>query len=497
MIESKAAVAGFLATVALLLANAGVSYWNTDRLVHNDNMVLHTREVIGTLEQVLASVADAETGQRGFLITGGDKYWQTYQVAKARLPQLVDNLKRLTSDNPHQQAHVAALKNLVQQRLDRLQHNADVRRNEGYEAAQRIVGTDQGHFLMDSIRGLVESMTEEESALLKTRMSESARSLHAKVVTNVIGTVLGISAVCLAFILFERTLSERRRKATRARDEAARHVALGELRQRALSEESIDELLDKATQLVAETLNVPLVKILELTPSREAFLLRAGVGWSAHTVGKSMISAGLDSQAGFTLQSSEPSVSGDLTTHQPVIVEDLRREKRFDGSRLLEQYDVVSGMSVIVYDQPNQPFGVLGAHTNCQRQFTDEEARFLQAMANVLASALQRRRAEDALRESEKRFRALADSVPEIVWTSLPDGRCNYVNQSLVRIHRYGTRRDTGLRVGPSDTPGRCGAIQATLDAQHGNGRTVRMRVSFPHPQWFLPLDPGQSVAAA
>ena len=120
-----------------------------------------------------------------------------------------------------------------------------------------------------------------------------------------------------------------------------------------------------------------------LAAQGDALLLRAGVGWKDGYVGRATVGAGLNSQAGYTLLSSEP-----------VVVEDLSAETRFNGPPLLHEHEVVSGMSVIINDH-HRPFGVLGAHTTKRRRFTRDDVNFLQAVANVLAEAIQRRQAEE------------------------------------------------------------------------------------------------------
>lgn len=186
----------------------------------------------------------------------------------------------------------------------------------------------------------------------------------------------------------------------RAEDQVERlarvQATVAGLGQRALANEPLDTLFDETVSLVAATLAVEYCKVLELLPNGQALLLRSGVGWSEGLVGQATVGSGSDSQAGYTLLSD-----------RPVIVEDLRTEMRFSGPPLLHEHGVVSGMSVII-STSNGSYGVLGAHTKRRRSFTQDEVHFLQAVANVLGSAIQRHRAEEALRRVNRAHRALS-----------------------------------------------------------------------------------------
>jgi PAS domain S-box-containing protein len=423
----KSALSGLALIAVLLVANSGVSYWNTLRVARNQEWVSHTRWVHAVVEEVRATITEAEAGQRGFLLTGDSSYLETFAAGTRRIDDRLRLLKELTADNPEQQSRVDHLHRLIHARLDRLQHNVSVRQQQGLEAARAIVNTDDGQLLMDRIRRQVAAMEKEESALLGTRLAESRRSLRTTQATTIVGSLLGLLAVGLAFLLFRRTLEERRRS-------ERRQAALAEMRHQALWTASLDDLMQRAVELIAEVLAVPLVKVLELQPDGHGFLLKAGVGWREGAVGTATVGAGLDSQAGYTLHASRPLVVGDLTTHEPIVVEDLRSERRFSGPALLTEHGVVSGMSVIIYDRPDRSFGVLGAHTTARRRFSRDDTRFLQATANMLAAVVRQRRSVEALRESERRFRALADSVPEVVWTSGPGGRCDYLNRRWTEL---------------------------------------------------------------
>ncbi|HEX9924699.1 MAG TPA: response regulator [Anaerolineae bacterium] len=222
--------------------------------------------------------------------------------------------------------------------------------------------------------------------------------------------------------------------AARARQQAV----VAQLGQRALTGLDLSTLLDEITTLIAETLELELSKILEHLPEDNVFLLRAGVGWQAGLVGHATVDGGADSQAGFT-----------LLTDEPIIVEDFRTETRFSGPAILHDHGVISGISVIIAGQKNRPFGVLGAHTTQRRTFTRDDVHFLQAVANVLATAIERKWAEEALRESEERYRSLFDNAQEAILMADDEGR--YVEANQAACDLFGYSREEFLQMSVRD----------------------------------------------
>lgn len=173
-------------------------------------------------------------------------------------------------------------------------------------------------------------------------------------------------------------------------------AVVAELGEHALRHLSLSDVLDGVTSQVARILNVEFCKILELLPNRHALLLKSGVGWKPGYVGRAIVEIGKHSQAGYT-----------LLVDEPVIVENFATEKRFTSVPLLEEHGVVSGVSVVISTKEG-PYGILGAHTGHPRTFTANEVHFLQSVANVLGSAIERQRGEAELWRIHRAQRALS-----------------------------------------------------------------------------------------
>jgi two-component system CheB/CheR fusion protein len=202
------------------------------------------------------------------------------------------------------------------------------------------------------------------------------------------------------------------RKAAEAETEArARQQAtLAAFGLYALTETELPALLDRAVAVVHDTLGADFTKILELEGGGDALLLRTGIGWDEGLVGTATVPTDAGSQAGYT-----------LTVDAPVVVDDMAAEPRFSGPALLTEHGVGSGVSVVIGGL-GDPFGVFGTHARATGAFTDADARFLQSVANAVASAIDRieayrgleKRVEERtrdLRESEARLRLLYDIV--------------------------------------------------------------------------------------
>lgn len=204
----------------------------------------------------------------------------------------------------------------------------------------------------------------------------------------------------------------------------------------ALENRALPEVMEETVRVVVETLGVELCTVLMLQKEDGSFLVRAGHGWDEGIVGHDVVgSAPDDSLAGHTLASGEP-----------VVIADLAEETRFAIAPRLREHGVVSGLSVVIEGE-EEPYGVLAAHTTARREFEETDVHFLQTAANVLAGVIERKRVEDALRESEARARAVLDTTVDGIITIDERGTIESFNKAAERIFGYGAEEVVGKNV--------------------------------------------------
>jgi methyl-accepting chemotaxis protein len=191
-----------------LIIIAGVSYQSVRSLRASSGEVDHTYLVLQTVEQVSASLKDAETGQRGFLITGRPGYLAPYEQAQKDLAAEQQTLRKLTADNAEQQQRLSSLAPLVQAKLRELQQTIDLRAGPGgFDAALAVVLTDKGKAVMDQIRGVLTAMSQAERQLLSSRSAAASSSASMTMAVVAFGSGLLLLLMAAAGYLLSRAIA--------------------------------------------------------------------------------------------------------------------------------------------------------------------------------------------------------------------------------------------------------------------------------------------------
>ncbi|MEX2546778.1 MAG: ATP-binding protein [Chloroflexota bacterium] len=209
----------------------------------------------------------------------------------------------------------------------------------------------------------------------------------------------------------------------------AQQAAIAHIGQSALGAQSVDALFSEACALVSRVLETELVSILELAPDGASLKVIAGVGWRPGTVGELVVGAANDSQSGYT-----------IATGGPVIVDDLATEERFSVTPSVLEHGAASGMSVRIGEQ-ERPYGVLAVFSGRRGRFTRDDANFLQAVANVLAAAVARFRAEAEVRASRDQLAAIVSTIDEGI-TVRDREKLIFANDAAARLTGYASSEE-------------------------------------------------------
>jgi len=204
--------------LAILVFIGVLSYRSVLRSREDVGWVTHTHQVLEQIDGVMAAMTDAETGQRGFVVTGDESYLQPYSDAFARARKDENDLRELTSDNPIQQRNLDRLEPLITAKFAELQVPIELRRRSGFDAARQAVSNGTGKLAMDQIRTLLGSMTGEEHRLLVLRTSESEASTRWTKGVILAGNTLSFLFLFLAGLLIYQEMAHRRRAEEEVRD---------------------------------------------------------------------------------------------------------------------------------------------------------------------------------------------------------------------------------------------------------------------------------------
>jgi signal transduction histidine kinase len=154
--------------------------------------VTHTRDVIDRAQAMFSALQDAETGERGYVITGEPQYLEPYASGVATLRADTGALRALTRDNPTQQARLDSLGALIQERANVLATGIATRRRVGFDSAASVIRAGHGKSVMDSIRVIVGSIMATERDLLERRQAAEANLGRVVTVILVAGTAAGV-----------------------------------------------------------------------------------------------------------------------------------------------------------------------------------------------------------------------------------------------------------------------------------------------------------------
>lgn len=204
--------AGLFAVILFFVAATFISYWNTERIKANTLQVTRTHETIASLASITSLMKDAETGQRGFLLTGEEAYLEPYIKAMGALEQQLIKTQSLLDDNPFQLEKINLIKKHIEAKLIELTQTIELRRTQGFDAALSVVLSNRGKSEMDAVRDLIEEVRQNETAIRMQRLAEMQEAFRIAVISGVLTGIIGVLLSAAVGYLVTRASSNQKKQ---------------------------------------------------------------------------------------------------------------------------------------------------------------------------------------------------------------------------------------------------------------------------------------------
>jgi signal transduction histidine kinase/DNA-binding response OmpR family regulator/CHASE3 domain sensor protein len=222
-------------SLLILFVSSLASYISISNLIKSSDLVAHSNDVIFKTNEIISTLKDAETGQRGYLLTGEEIFLQPTTGARARAMSLINEVAALTDENALQQNNLKDLKQIVDQRLSYIDKTIVIKQRGGNVSVQDLLS---GKTFMDSARSIITDMQDEEQRILTERTELLKKFASYTPILIVLAAVISL----VITILFYRKLSS---------DFQQRMLLQGELQQKNEEIESRIKVIQELAQQIS------------------------------------------------------------------------------------------------------------------------------------------------------------------------------------------------------------------------------------------------------
>ena len=191
---------GLLTVLLLLSLNTAVSLLGSYRLTQLRERVEHIHAELLGIARIYSTAVDAETGQRGYLLTGEERYLEPYRQALSRVDQEREQLQSLLADDPAQQPRLQQMNQDIVGILAELRDTIELRKTKGFEAAIAVVTADRGKRSMDQMRALLTEMEQEEQDVLAKVQAKAV--MHNRIMISTFVLASSLAGLGLIAVLY-------------------------------------------------------------------------------------------------------------------------------------------------------------------------------------------------------------------------------------------------------------------------------------------------------
>jgi PAS domain S-box-containing protein len=436
--------------VAILsLATTGAAWIAIEQVVTMNAWVEHTHSVISESDQALTCLLDCETAYRGYLITHEKEYLEPYEICYNHVSAHIEQIQRLTLGNQAQQALMPKLMRLAKDKIAFSQNVIAVRDSSNPETPARdLVALKPGKALMDEFREVIAQVRTNETTLLKKRQLAAARRLDYLYVT-----VAGMTVILLILLLYTALTAKDYVKRRRAEKQYLEKRIADKVQELELSQHSMRLLFDSMPQL-------------GWTSRADGFREFYNKGWYDYT------GTTEETMLGWGWQ----------TVHDPDALPILMGKWR---------EAIQTGNSFQMETKIRRNDGVFEWFLTRVNPIKDSAGKVL-SWVGVNTNIQDQKNALSTLEKSERRFRQLADAIPNFVWITDVQSNCSYVNSRWCEYTGISKEDALGQTwrnvIHPDDLMNTVEEWERSLREQKRFEHEYRLRGADGNYRWFLTL---------
>jgi diguanylate cyclase (GGDEF)-like protein len=200
---------GFALALVAVAVIAVIAIQTTRKLIKDNYWVNHSEEILVELNSTISTLVDAETGQRGYVITGDEMFLAPYEAADAKIQEHVARLQRLAEDDPSKQLQIPVLAKKIKEKMEHTRAIIQARKANGFDAASILIATKKGKDEMDDLRRMIAEMSKLEVELLRVRTDESEHTASKAMIAMFALAILTVILNSTAYTLMRRDVKER------------------------------------------------------------------------------------------------------------------------------------------------------------------------------------------------------------------------------------------------------------------------------------------------
>jgi CheY-like chemotaxis protein/CHASE3 domain sensor protein len=375
---------------------------NSEKFTASNDLVDHTNKVLNEFQRLQVATVDLETGSRGFIITGEDKYLETFSITSNSLNENIEKVREMTKDNPVQQANIAQLEKELKTRFKELNYVIHARRQD-FETAKEFILTGTGKETQDSLRKTIEKALNLEYQLLaeRTQISANEASIFNKVFIFLLAILFLILLVVINLVSINLNTIKKSEEKTSNKNWLL--TGYTELNGKLKGDQTIEELASNTISFLCNYLNANIGALYQFSNNEKELILTGQYAFSSpgDTKYKFALNEGLIGQA--AREQKQISLN-DLTDNDIWITSSILNIK---PRHLL----------IIPYLFEGKTLGVIeiGRLTD----FNETEKEFINASMDIIAisvnSAIARKQIQELLEETQHQNEEKEKRADELV----------------------------------------------------------------------------------